>query len=544
MLFSADNWRHFFPYSEPRQIQVDAINFALDAFINQQKRFVILDLGVGCGKSAIGMTVGRYLTQHLQHTEAYKTGTYVLTTQKVLQEQYLHDFGHPKGNLTSIKSSTNFCCGFFKENTCAESMALLKNETKGSPFWNKCMFDCCYKKAKQAFLNSAESITNYSYFLAETMYGGKITPRELLVLDEAHNTEAECSKFIEITVSEKFSKQMLKLDWPEQLTDAAVIKWIRETYEPILRIKIIKAEETIKKLNLKDKLAEFKVLSSQIEMLDKHACKIRRFLELWSNENWVMNIIPPQNEKSMRKLEFKPVDVSPYSNEMLFKFGKHVLMMSATIVNQDIFCKLLGIDKSEVAFISIDSPFPIENRPIYYAPAGKMAQSSIEETLPKIAELVKVIMQQHKGQKGIIHTHSYKIANYIKNSVRSRRLLLHDATDRDKAVEKHIQSPKDTVLISPSLTEGIDLKDDLSRFQIICKMPYPYLGDKLVQKRMHKNKLWYPYQTAKTIIQSSGRSIRTKDDYAITYILDENWSKFFYEHSDMFPQSFKKALKR
>ena len=30
------------------------------------------------------------------------------------------------------------------------------------------------------------------------------------------------------------------------------------------------------------------------------------------------------------------------------------------------------------------------------------------------------------------------------------------------------------------MAEGVDLKGDSSRFQIICKIPYPYLGDKLV----------------------------------------------------------------
>jgi hypothetical protein len=38
---------------------------------------------------------------------------------------------------------------------------------------------------------------------------------------------------------------------------------------------------------------------------------------------------------------------------------------------------------------------------------------------------------------------------------------------------EHVNSTKPTVLISPSLHTALDLKDDLSRFQIITKVTYP-----------------------------------------------------------------------
>ena len=52
------------------------------------------------------------------------------------------------------------------------------------------------------------------------------------------------------------------------------------------------------------------------------------------------------------------------------------------------------------------------------------------------------------------------------------------------------------------MSEGVDLKGDLSKFQILCKVPFPYLGDAIVKKRMNKRESWYPLQTAKTIVQS------------------------------------------
>ena len=122
--------------------------------------------------------------------------------------------------------------------------------------------------------------------------------------------------------------------------------------------------------------------------------------------------------------------------------------------------------------------------------------------------------------------------------------MTHNPTNRDQVLYDHINGKKPTVLLSPSMTEGVDLKGDASRFQILCKVPYPYLGDKLVKKRMHKWKWWYPLQTIKVVIQSVGRSIRTKEDQAITYILDSDWERFYSRNNELFPEDFKKTLLR
>jgi ATP-dependent DNA helicase DinG len=86
-------------------------------------------------------------------------------------------------------------------------------------------------------------------------------------------------------------------------------------------------------------------------------------------------------------------------------------------------------------------------------------------------------MTLHRNHKGIIHTTSYEQLNFIKENIseiNKRRLLVTDPEiQREEVVEEHVNSTKPTVLISPSLHMGLDLKDNLSRFQIITKVPYP-----------------------------------------------------------------------
>ena len=143
----------------------------------------------------------------------------------------------------------------------------------------------------------------------------------------------------------------------------------------------------------------------------------------------------------------------------------------------------------------------------------------------------------------VVHNcHTYKITNYLKKELRSKRILTHNSDNRDEILHKHITSKEPTVLLTPSMTEGVDLKGDASRFQIIVKVPYPYLGDPIIRKRMNKNEKWYPMQTAMTIVQAYGRSVRSMDDNAVTYILDSDWKRFYSQNKDVFPAGFHECL--
>ena len=227
----AHDYIRYFPFPKIRKEQAKAIEFAIDSY-ESGKRFVTLELGTGVGKSAIGITIARYLASHsppIKNKDGeLMTGSYVITTQKILQEQYIRDFGAGKDKtplLRSIKSSSNYQCSFYSDQNCAESRRILSKLAKqlnGTEFQKQCKTQCPYTLEKQEFIDSPISVTNFSYFLAETMYAGKLEPRALLIVDEAHNTEAELGKFIEVTFSEKFAKDILKCKMPSNFDQASI----------------------------------------------------------------------------------------------------------------------------------------------------------------------------------------------------------------------------------------------------------------------------------------------------------------------------------
>jgi len=528
------NWNEFFPYPEYRKEQKIAIDFALNEFIDNDKKYVIIEAGTGVGKSAIGFTIAQYLNSHVEGS-----GTYYLTTQKVLQKQYLADF--QKSGMKSLQSSSNFQCKYYKGKDC--SIARKEIKVSEDPKFKKTCSgnNCNYRKAKNDFIQNMHGVTNFSYFLAETHYAKELTARTLLVVDECHNAEIELGNFIEISISEHFANQVINIKVPQLTTQYQVLKWLKETYKPKLESVKEKYAKLVETLTANKKIKEFVKISSRYEQIEKHLSNLSRFIKIHHKDNWVLDITKTDT-KNTRNFQFKPVCVGEYSKDYLFKSAEKILLMSASIMNHDAFCESLGIDIKDAAFISIPSPFPVENRPIIASPVASMSYNNIDAGLPNMASAIKAILEAHPDEKGIIHCHSYKIAKYLEKNIKSSRIISHSSLNREKKLNEHIKSSKPTVLLSPSMQEGVDLKGDLSRFQIICKVPYPYLGDKLVKKRMNKWKWWYPLQTAKTIVQSVGRSVRSDTDVAVTYILDSDWKTFWSKNKHIFPKCFKEAL--
>lgn len=538
-------YREHFPFDRIRPEQCDAIEFALDAFLNQGKRFVVLEMGTGCGKSATGVTVARYL-QSLYESGDQRVklgGAYVLTTQKVLQEQYMRDFGDNKGKLKLIKSARNYTCQFYDDRpekiSCAEIRRLLKSRASCSVVYKMCDQSCKFQEAREIFNESPEGTTNYAYFLTAATYTKEVQRRGLLILDEGHNIESALSGFVRIAFSNFFYKHVLGVKTPTaSASQHAVYTWLTKTCYPKLQA-VIK-ERRNKVVNTLDSI---EAISSarDLEDLERNCKRIETFMSIYDPNKWVLDV-SKLDKRGERLYEFKPVDVTEYAQTLLFAYSDRVLVLSATILDRDVFCESIGIDKNNVSFMRIPSPFSPENRPIHFLPVGSMSKAAIEKTLPVMAETVKMLLDQHPNDKGIIHCVNYRVAKYIVDNVKSSRLLTHESNDRDATIERHCQSPDPTVLVSPSMMEGVDLADDMSRFQILCKVPFPYLGDASVKKRMEQNEKWYPYQTVKSIVQAFGRSIRNETDHAVSYILDSDWERFYRLNTQMFPEEFSSAL--
>jgi Rad3-related DNA helicase len=244
-----------------------------------------------------------------------------------------------------------------------------------------------------------------------------------------------------------------------------------------------------------------------------------------------------EQQNGRRRLRVQPLDGGAIARDILYPMGQTQLLMSATILNSSVFYKSAGLDDS-ASYIHAPTPFPAKNFGIVYRPMGRMARASMQKTLPNMVSGVRRILRDHPTEKGIIHCSSYEVTRAI-GAINDKRLLIQTtAKDREDMLRRHRASKEPTVLVSPSMMEGLDLEGDLGRFQVICKIPFPNMGDPVVSAKNKGGDSWYSWCTARTLIQAIGRCVRGMDDTTHTYILDESFGSFFERWSGLFPEYF------
>ncbi|MGE5662115.1 MAG: helicase C-terminal domain-containing protein [Ignavibacteriales bacterium] len=453
---------------------------------------------------------------------------------------------------------------------------------------------CPYFDQLNIALSASHSIFNYSSFLALIPSKKNLLSRELLVLDEGHLLETELVKFRGLTIS--------KRRWKRYVSDLKIVdfgfddikRWIdflieletkmlnllgnssvAESLAIERKVKYRWSTNKKKKSNennnrivsSSDLFESDEQISKQYEDLSIHANNTltdevaadairdtERLTRTISNvisdpENWIVSDVIKENYEVV-KVEFKPLDISKYCKAVFDKCSKTIIM-SATILNYNTFCRNIGIspENDEVKFIQVPSDFPVENRPIYPMNVAYLNYNNLQlqETKSAITNAIDNLMTIHNKHKGIIHTTSYEQLNFIKDNIskdNARRLIVTDPEiQREEVVQEHFYAKKPTVLISPSLHTGLDLKEDLSRFQIITKVPYPNKSDRWINAKRNKVPEWYYWQTGLKLVQAYGRSVRSKDDWARTYILDSAFQYFLRKNRGVLPGWFLNAIK-
>lgn len=529
-ILTEEKFNDIFPLETPRPGQREIIEDIIKAY-NNGKKYVILEAPCGIGKSVIGYSIARYFGN-----------AYFLTSQKILQNQYYNDFKLPyvlgRNNYTCLKN-TNLTCEF---GACFRSAKnFCKDIYKGTA-------KCPYLIARSNCLNSNYSNLNYSYFLSILNVSHMLNERELIVCDEAHNLETELLKQNTIKITDKLLSFLgIHLSLPDIGTsDSNKCSWlIRDLLEKI-KSQYLHLKTQMSQLDGLKSTKEFKKIAgrySAIEKLVVSISDIKSQLETEKKGSLTQKIVISQTSEY---IEFKSLFAINAFQNSLDTFGKRFLFMSATILNPKLFCKNLGINYNNVEFIKCSSNFPVENRLIYYKPIGSLSYKNKNESMPKLINAVDKILKKHKNVKGIIHTVNYDIAEKIIEGLRfsdqSSRLLMPRGNDKQLLLDTFYASKKPYVLISPSLTEGIDLKEDLSRLCIICKVPYANLTDKWTKERMTIDSSWYSTAACINLVQMSGRSIRSETDFANTYILDNDFEKLAINANDIFPEWWKDSV--
>lgn len=478
--------------------QVDAFDFLMgsDSLVS------VLEAPPGIGKTTLA-------TLYARHFGGYGV---ILTSTKQLQSQYAEDHQdtysmYGQSNYPCLEEFDGYGCDVGPCHLgyeCPLRADSWFDDKEGK--WHHKAEECLYYDAKNQWMDSTVSVTNYSYYLNIANYDRQFNYPDLLICDEAHMIEDELLSFVGVQFNKKtFEKFFLPWMIPSDMDEMTA--WIKEV-DKTLQLRSSELMTADKEENLKRR-RDMKSLSGMMDKVDLIAGSTGRFVI--------------ETDKNQERVELKPVFAREHSWR-LFRNVQKVVLMSATIRPYQKFIKMLGLPKADADFLSIPSPFEAERRPVYYWPVAYMNWRQKEENYPKIVEAIDRIIESRVGKSGIIHTVSFDLAEFIlRHSKYSSRMLHHfgEGADRESVIEEFKEAPAGTFLVSPSIEAGVDFPYEQCSINIICKTPYGNLKSKQIKEQMEDDQGIYEMKALHRLIQMIGRAMRAPDDKGETFVLDE-----------------------
>lgn len=473
------NILEYFPYPTPRPVQEETLT-ALEQQWDKYDCFVIV-APTATGKTPLSLAIAEWAGN-----------ARILTPNNLLVQQYTDEFKH----IPSLVGKQRYRTG---------------NQ---------------YAAARYQFDRASVGVTNYHLYSLQMLQDPQRNSRSTLIIDEAHNT----LPFLQDQHKLTLWKHKNGFPW-----------WSKDSDEIRIWLQRLPKRTKIQDILLRDLLSEAPryVLDHDSEWGEwsgggkvpwdrYYGCEATRESKMTRGE---VELLP--------QLVAKPIDIRDYP-ETLWPRGlvSKVILMSATINQRDI--RSLGLDRRRVCYLHCDSPIPAASRPVQYAPVVKMHRWNKEDGNVRMADAIFRLSQKHAHEKGLIHA-TYEQAEELARSIRtmddptrpgrplSERFIFHTPTSKAKAYQQFREaSPESgTILVGSGMYEGLDLPDDLGRWQALAKIPWQSLEDPAIKHMAEVDPSWYTWETFKLLIQACGRICRTPTDYGITYILDGSFEKLY-----------------
>lgn len=542
-----------------RPFQEETILKIASSMLSNPSGSMLIDAPTGTGKSIISI-VGSSLMNSMG-----KSG-YILTSDLGLQTQYENDIDRLGFNIPSIKGLDNYDCLI---NT--QPISLGECRTKGGGHEVPCYSDCPYFSRRDRAAYSKTALLNYSYWLLQLNYVlekqgimAKFNKRDFCFFDEAHKVQ----DIVQGHFSPRISHRITDMVDDYLHVYASEISHIKKNTNDVRKeIELIcrssDAKDTIKSLGtLKVLLADVKKTKDlftqycgrkwefgeavpthiskaqrNIDRISDVYCKIEDYLECLQDEKDLVKITDRKEESAF---SFKNLNESGLIKKTLIDKSGFKTFMSATLGNPDSYAKFIGLDSWE--YVCVDNQFDLEKSPIFFFKGYKLNWANREKNFTKVLDVCDKIVEKHDEDRGIIHSSSFLLSqDIVKSSKNSDRMITYfSSSEKAEAIERFKES-KNGILVGPSLLEGLSFDDDLSRFQVFFKVPFPNVSDEFMKRLLETYPEKYMAKTANNIIQGTGRSVRSKEDWAITYIIDSCFDQLF--DAKHLPKSFIERVK-
>jgi ATP-dependent DNA helicase DinG len=551
---------------EFRKGQREVVEQIVKAYQEDPESTVVIDAPTGTGKSLIAMW-SSYILKELG-----KRG-YLVTSDLALQDQYEKDFKRLSLNWPSIRGVDNYEC-FVNSLPFSLGDCKMKGMSYEQAEQLSCYGHCGYLQNRRRAIEQPVALLNYSFWLIQRNYvqtrmdeqerEAPFKKRDFVFFDEAHKVDEIVQNHFSARIDESIIDRVVYLNRfisrhniPAEtqtknrlqavVHDLMTIKGREPLFKAIQEFRGIaityRAAQDIAKKTAKKRFGQKTIPSdwasafTAFDRLKDVYCKFDDYSDLIKDVGLEAMVIDQREDEA----RFTCVEESKMIQKYLHEQAGFKVFMSATIGDPRAYARIMGIKGAR--FIRMDNSFSFEKSPIIFVNRHKLTYREREASLPKVVKILDQIIKKHKGQRGIIHSGSYQFTEYIKrHSMHTFRLMDYEGSKEKAEMLELFEQREDSIIMGPSLLEGLDMKDGMSRFQIFFKVPYPSLADPLIKAKLNISNDWYNWKTGVQLQQGVGRSVRSVDDWAITYVIDASFMSLINK-PDFFPPSFKERIK-
>ncbi|MCR4340013.1 MAG: DEAD/DEAH box helicase family protein, partial [Gemmatimonadaceae bacterium] len=438
-----------------RSAQIAAAMRILHAFETTDN--VILQAPPGVGKTLLSLLLARLVSDPRTGGKPPSGGTVITTVTKLLQQQYLDDF---PDHVFTATGRDNWPCIIDPGNTAANAPC--------NHGWNCPVKKSCDYFTQRDTANFADvAVLNTAYYVFEKAFTKQFADHDLTIFDEAHELEGAILNFAGKWINPRaFDRLGYSMPRSRELREDG--PWAEFWEDNLGDLK--------HDLYLLQKDVQAQLEAGAVSVDPRSAGRLRDLKNvvdightfdqaIQDPAHWLLSPVGSEGAMQLRS-------AWGYTQKgVVFSGESKRLFMSGTILSPEFLAFSLGLD--DWKYIELGSDFPAAQRPLHYVPTVKMSASATSDDLDHLVSVMDAIIKaRHLGQKGIIHTVSYKLRDEIMARSKWAALMVtHNNVDRIATLEKFREMPEGYILVSPSMTTGVDLPADQCRWQMIPKMP-------------------------------------------------------------------------
>ncbi len=518
-----------FPAPSYRPTQRQALDDIATAF-EDGAEVVLVRAPTGSGKSLLARAICGCADRPAEVAPAEATGAYYTTPQvsqldAVAEDQLLED-------IAIIRGKRNYNCILRDEHDTPVDRAPC---ARISGYDCRVMHRCPYFADRTIASQRQIAGMTLAYFM-QTAGSSVFGPRDIVVIDEAHGLSEWAEMYATIELSDRTVPFWSDVSVP---AEDDLDRFVRFADNLAERCRTRRDELSTQEALSPTETAVRDRLSERVSELEWFC---RDYRDPDSPTTWVL-------DRGEDRVTFKPLDPARFLHRTVWNRGNRFALLSATILDKAGFCRGAGLDPDRVALVDVPHRFPVDHRPLYDVTQGEMTMANREATLPDVARTIVRIMVRHPDEKGIIHCHSYSIQRELASRLEDfgvgKRVRTHDRGDRDERLATWLEDDRPLVFLSVTMEEALDLEGDLARWQVLCKAPFPNVGDPAVASRLDQDDWAWYYRTAlRTVIQACGRVVRSPEDHGATYLADTSLLKLFDRTRGVMPPWFDEQVER